>query len=80
MKATKYIYATRRNSALGTHTRYSTNPNLRWVGYDSAGRISMQRDASKLKSAEPLVCKSPVVNGKRLCFLGDDSEKWIETV
>ena len=75
---TKYTYGTRKGSPLGNHTRNSTNPNLRWVGLDSAGFISMQRDASKLRNAEPLVCKSPAFNGKRLCFLGDDSERWIE--
>jgi hypothetical protein len=75
----KHLYQTKRDSRYGHKARNSSNPNLRYCGLDRAGFFSMQRDTRNLTNWEPMVCKMELVNGKRVCFLGDDSEKWIES-
>ena len=56
---------------------------LRYCGYDNRGWFAMRSKPGTLENEEPLVVREPwqtKADGTkvRLCYLGDESEKWTE--
>jgi len=73
---------TKKDSQFKPVTR-KTVMGLRFCGYDNRGFFAMRSKSGTLENEEPLVVCEPwqKSNGKttRVCYLGDDSVKWLES-
>lgn len=81
MTTSKYEYRTMKGSRYGNRTRKSTNPNLRWVGTDSHGQLSIRSRPDGLNNVEHLVCCEPwtrLPDGRKVRIVTSRDEKWIE--
>jgi hypothetical protein len=79
----KTTVRTKKDSQFKPATR-KTAMGLRFCGYDNRGFFAMRSKSGMLENEEPLVVCEPwhkKANGEiiRVCYLGDNSEKWIES-